>query len=144
MHTYTQEDTAVRDSFGEVKRVQAYSDIDLWKASALLSDAKTGAWTKIRIYDTTKPDHPLFMDIEKKDSAQTNIVLQVNDSAKIDISAEINDSIAHENDLDNTIIKDQEVIAEERVSDMWRDTAKIGFCILLLYGMFYQKSSHNG
>lgn len=134
MHTYERVEEAKFDSIGSVTRVNTSTNLDMWCASRIIENAKSGSWQKILIFDTSKPGNPLLMDIERKDTMIASTEEFIGDSLSIVIEVSKQDSSNHvsESDIENDI----EAISEDRASDMILNIANIGFLILIIYGFF--------
>ena len=136
MRTCVDEVKRSSHSFGSVSNLQSSENIDLWKAASLMSDVKAGTWKHIRIYDTTKPDCPLLMDIEEKDSTQANSQVNINDSVKSSYTITIDDSVCYDDCIDADIHIEKEKDIMETLSDILKLTGYICFCAVIAYGVF--------
>lgn len=136
MHTYERVDEAKFDSIVSVKKVQSSTDIDMWYASRILANSKSGSWQKILVYDTSKPGNPLLMDIERKDSLSASLEDVCGDSLTIDIDTSEHESENHVSGSGMIKEYDKETISEERTSNILSNIVKIWVLILLLSGLY--------
>lgn len=136
MHTYERVDEVKYDSIGSVTKVNTSANLDMWYASRIMENAKSGSWQKILIYDTSKPGNPLLMDIERKDSLTASSEEVINDSLSMNIESSKQDSSDHVNGSCIGVEKDKETISEERTSNILSNIVKIWVLILLLSGLY--------
>lgn len=136
MRTCVDEVSHATGSFGSVSSVQSSDNIDIWKAASIMSDSKSGTWKHIRIYDTTKPGTPLLMDIEQKDSTQTNNIVSQIDSVKSSSMVLTNDSVNGQVSHDEDIHVEKEQDFKETLSDILRWAGIVCFLVVIAYGVY--------
>lgn len=123
------------DSLHKVSQVEATRAIEQWSAQKILSDAYEGAWTKLKVYDTSKPGNPLLFDLERKDSTKTHTEILEEDSTKTKISESSNEETEIKNDGRSQEIQEKDMGAEEQITSIGKEIAKIAFLLLIIMGL---------
>lgn len=132
-------------SVNKVSQIEAVSVLDQWSAQKILSDAYAGAWTKLKVYDTSKPGNPLLVDLERKDSTKTHADIQEIDSSKTNVFEHSTEDTAVESESRYQQEKEKEIGAEERITDIGKTGVMICYLLLILYGLYeLSKKLKNG
>ena len=135
MHAMSSTKEEYTESIHKASQIEAEKAIDQWSAQKILQEAYVGAWSKLKVYDTSKPGNPLLFDLERKDSTKTHTEIQENDSTKTKINERSNEETEIENDGSSQEENEKEMSAEERVANILENIGKIGILLLFLFGL---------